>query len=109
VARTPAGDVRPSTKPPPPANDDRKPPPPAADRKFAIVTVRDRRTREQQQMARLLIADQPKRSAIIDNRPGEDMTPEEHKRRGERGRCVVPRDEAQDRRAAMTEGTSNGR
>jgi hypothetical protein len=56
--------------------------------------VRDRKTvqrqREQQQMAQLLAADQPKRSAIITARkPGSwrnvepDMTPEEHKRRGD--------------------------
>ena len=66
--------------------------PPA--RKSAIVTVRDRKTgqrrREQQRMAELL-ADQPKRSAIVTARkPGKAIpdgllpdTPEEHQRRGD--------------------------
>jgi hypothetical protein len=105
TARTPAGDVQSSTEAPPPANDDRKPPPPAGDRKSAIVTVPDRKTvqrqREQQQMAKLMqggdegpeirpgSGTQPpdtavRRSAIVTMRSaGEDMTPEEHKRRGD--------------------------
>ena len=52
--------------------------------------MRDRKAREQQQMAEMLVADQPKRSAIVTARKpgprrnaGEDMTPEEHKRRGD--------------------------
>jgi hypothetical protein len=66
-----AGDTQPSTKPPPPANDD-------GPRKPAIITVPDHRTaqrqREQQQMAKLMAADQPKRSAIVTMRSaGEAM------------------------------------
>jgi hypothetical protein len=38
------------------------------------------RRREQQQMVKLM---QGEGSAIIDRRPGEDMTPEEHQRRGD--------------------------
>ena len=59
-------------------------------RKSAIVTVRDRKTvqrqREQQQMAKLMAGDAPKKSAIITMRPKHDvpdMTREEHKRRGD--------------------------
>ena len=74
-------------KAPAPANDD-------GPRWSAIVTVRDRKTvqhpREQQQMAGLLAADQPKKSAIITARKPRswrstqpDMSPEEHKRRGD--------------------------
>jgi hypothetical protein len=65
---------------PQPANDD-------GPCKSAIVTVRDRQTvqrqREQQQMVKLIRGDEPKRSAIVTMRSAsEDMTPEEHQRRG---------------------------
>jgi hypothetical protein len=74
-------------KAPAPANDDGR-------RRSAITIVRDRKTvqrrREQQQMAMLLAADQPKRSAIVAARKPRsgrslepEMTPEEHKRRGD--------------------------
>jgi hypothetical protein len=65
-----------------PANDDRK---------SVIVTVRDRKTvqrqREQQQMAKLMQGEGTtalsSRSVVFDRRLGEDITPEEHKRRGD--------------------------
>jgi hypothetical protein len=74
-----------------------QPNPPTTARKPSIVTVRDRKTvqrqREQQQMAKLMQGEgsQPellptvgKKSAIVTMRSaGEDMTPEEHQRRGD--------------------------
>ena len=70
--------------------EQRQPNPPDIVRKSAILTVRDRKTvqrqREQQQMARLPRSDDltARRSAII-RKPSrfDDMTPEEHKRRGD--------------------------
>ena len=64
-------------------------------RKSAIITVRVRKTvqrqREQQQMAKLMQGDEPKRSAIVAARKSAKAipdgwlpdTPEEHKRRGD--------------------------
>jgi hypothetical protein len=75
-----AGDAQSSTEAPPLANAD-------GPRRPAIVTVRDRKTREQQQMAKLMQGDGTtalsSRSAIIAKPHPSDMTPAEHQRRGD--------------------------
>jgi hypothetical protein len=85
-----------TTRKNPPGSDqagEQQPNPPTTARKSAIITVCDRKTvqhkREQQQIAKLLQGE-PKQSAIVTARKPRpwrslepDMTPEEHKRRGD--------------------------
>jgi hypothetical protein len=64
--------------------------PPTIRDNLSVLTVRDRKTAQHQREQQVTAADQPKRSAIVSARKPQsgrslepDMTPEEHKRRGD--------------------------